>query len=78
MAKIYIDEKGYRRFSDSGKLVHRWAAEDKIGRPLKEGEVVHHGYRGKQCNDPDNLWVCKSQSEHMRIFHSRKTLGGRN
>jgi len=69
MAKTYIGKNGYRRFSDSGKSVHRWAAEAKIGRPLKSGEVIHHGYRGKRCNDPDNLWVFSSQSEHMRKKH---------
>jgi hypothetical protein len=69
MAKTYVGKNGYRRFSDSGKSIHRWVAEDKIGRPLRVGEVVHHGYRGKRCNDPDNLWVCKNQSEHMRKKH---------
>jgi len=69
MASTYKDKKGYRRFSDSGKSVSRWVAEKKIGRPLRDGEVVHHGFRGKGCNDPDNLWVCKNQSEHMKKKH---------
>ena len=72
MTKTYIDENGYRRFVDSGKLVSRWVAEDKIGRPLNKGEVVHHGSKGKKCNDPDNLWVFKNQSTHMRKAHSHK------
>ena len=72
MAKTYINKNGYRCFSDSGKQVSRWAAEKKIGRPLRKTEVVHHGYKGKKCNDPDNLWVFKSQSEHMKKAHSKK------
>lgn len=74
MAKTYIDSKGYRRFSDSGKQVSRWAAEQKISRPLQEDEVVHHGHQGKSCNNPDNLWVFKNQSEHMRKAHGKKNL----
>lgn len=71
MAKTYINKNGYRCFSDSGKQVSRWVAEKKIGRPLKKKEVVHHGYRGKKCNDPDNLWVFKDQSTHMRKKHRK-------
>jgi len=69
MARTYVDKNGYRRFSDSGKSVARWAAEDKIGRKLRSGEVVHHGYGGKTRNNPDNLWVFPSQLEHMRKKH---------
>ena len=72
MAKTYVNKNGYRCFSDSGKQVSRWSAEKKIGRPLKKNEVVHHGYKGKGCNDSDNLWVFKSQSEHMKKKHARK------
>ena len=72
MAKTYINKNGYRVFSDSGRLVSRWVAEKKIGRPLRTKEVVHHGFRGKKCNNPDNLWVYRTQSEHMRKEHSKK------
>lgn len=72
MAKTYINRNGYRCFADSGKQVSRWAAEKKIGRPLNKGEEVHHGFRGKRCNDPDNLWVFKNHSEHMGSAHSKK------
>ena len=33
-SKVYLDENGYYRFKDSDKLVHRWAAEIKLGRRL--------------------------------------------
>lgn len=36
---------------------HRLVAEEKIGRPLKEDEQVHHKNGDKQDNDPDNLEV---------------------
>lgn len=67
MAKTYIDENGYRRFSDSDKLVHRWASEKKLGRKLKSGEVVHHKDRNKQNNSLSNLWVFRNQDEHDKV-----------
>lgn len=66
-SKVYEDEKGYWRFKDSDVPVHRWVAERKLGRPLRPGEVVHHKDRDKSNNDPDNLWVFRSQEEHDEV-----------
>jgi hypothetical protein len=60
----YIDRNGYARFSDSGKLVHRWMAEKKIGRKLNYWEVVHHINRDKLDNHSNNLYVCRNQFHH--------------
>ncbi len=49
-----------------GKHIHRIVAEEKIGRKLKKGEVVHHIDGNKQNNTPDNLMVFSSQAEHAR------------
>jgi hypothetical protein len=65
--ETYEDENGYLRFSDTDKLVHRWAAEKKLGRKLREGEVVHHKDRNKKNNSPENLWVFKDQEKHDRV-----------
>jgi hypothetical protein len=62
----YTDKRGYIRFKDGAKLVHRVVAEQKLGRRLRPGEVVHHKDRDKTNNDPDNLWVYKSQADHNR------------
>jgi hypothetical protein len=62
----YTDDKGYKRFKDSNKSVHRWAAEKKEGRKLKPKEVVHHHDRDKTNNSPDNLYVFKDQKAHDR------------
>lgn len=64
MASTFIDENGYRRFSDSGNLVSRWVAEKKLGRELDDDEVVHHKNRNKGDNHSGNLWVFKNQSQH--------------
>jgi hypothetical protein len=70
MARWYIDENGYRRFSDSGELVHRWVAKKEYG--LGRGGVVHHMNRDKTDNHPDNLWVFKNQKQHDRAHRKDK------
>ena len=69
-SKTYIDAKGYRRFKDSNKLVHRWAAAKKAGRPIPKGKVVHHKDGNKRNNDPRNLQEM-SRSGHSSL-HSRQ------
>ncbi|MDR1838223.1 MAG: HNH endonuclease [Treponema sp.] len=69
--KTYIDENGYRRFSDSNKLVHRYVAEKKIGRKLRQEEIVHHINRNKLDNSPENLEVFANQAEHEK--HHKET-----
>jgi len=67
--KTFIASNGYRKFKDSGTLVHRWVAEKSIGRELKSGEVVHHKNGNKLDNTPKNLTVYRNQSEHMKKGH---------
>ena len=64
--KYYIDEDGYFRFNNSGKLLHRYIASKKIGRRLRRDEVVHHIDRNKKNNHSDNLYVCYPE-EHQAI-----------
>ena len=59
--------KGYSKIY--GKLAHRVIAEEKLGRPLKPTEVVHHRDGNKYNNHPDNLVVFQSSGEHTR-FHN--------
>ncbi|HDS29748.1 MAG TPA: HNH endonuclease, partial [Firmicutes bacterium] len=67
--KTYIDEKGYRRFKDSGRLVHRWVAEKKLGGKIGRGRVVHHKDGNKLNNTSWNLWVM-NRSAHSSL-HAR-------
>lgn len=57
----------------NGRLEHRFVAEQMLGRVLLPGEVVHHKDRNKHNNDPSNLMVFTSQSEHAT--HHRLTDG---
>ena len=58
-----------------GRHLHRKVAEEKIGRTLKKGEIVHHIDGNKHNNSPANLEVM-TQSEHMRT-HKNELRAGR-
>lgn len=66
----YTDSAGYSRFADSGRSVHRWAAEKKVGGRIFPGRVVHHRDENKRNNRPSNLLVM-SRSEHASL-HAKK------
>ena len=56
-----------------GRHTHRVVAEQMLGRPLKQGEVVHHIDRNRRNNDPSNLMIFPSQAEHA-LWHRNETL----
>lgn len=51
-------------------LEHRLVASAMLGRPLRDGEVVHHIDRNRANNDPSNLIVFASRAEHQ-AHHAR-------
>ena len=57
---------------DNARHKHRIVAENKLGRALKKGEIVHHLDGDKHNNDPDNLRIFVNQAEHARYHFSGK------
>jgi len=66
MARVYTDRNSYKRYADSGKLVHRHVASQKLGRTIKPREKVHHINRDKHDNRRSNLFVFHNQRAHDR------------
>ena len=70
MGNTYKDKKGYPRWSDSGRLVHRDVESNKIGGPIGKGRVVHHKDGDKSNFRKSNLTVM-SRSDHSSL-HAKK------
>jgi hypothetical protein len=64
-------EQGMRFIWVDGKKrpLHRLIVEEKLGRPLRSGEVVRHRDGDLLNNDPDNLLVM-SRQEHFNLSMS--------
>ena len=75
-SKAYKDRRGYLRFSNSDKLVHRWVLEKFFGHKLNPGTVVHHRDRDKTDNRRENLWAWPNQKKHDRIHRKDKRRFG--
>lgn len=68
------EDKAYPKLN--GRHAHRVIAEQKLGRPLRPGEIVHHKDDNILNNDPSNLHVFASQADHAR-YHSLVRWHGR-
>lgn len=53
---------------------HRYNAEQKIGRHLKPGEIVHHVDHCRTNNDPNNLLVFRTREDHSRFHRGGKLV----
>ena len=71
LSKVYIDKKGYKRFKDSGKLVHRHVMERKLGFRLRKDVIVHHINGIKTDNRFENLQLM-TKKEHFKHHTARK------
>jgi len=75
--KCYIDEStGYYKFKNTDKPVHIWVMEKKIGRTIRNGEVVHHINGNKLDNSSANLMLFKNQKDHQSWHEKQKNDTG--
>jgi hypothetical protein len=70
MGYKFKDKKGYPRWRDSGKLVHRTVASGMIGGTIGKGRVVHHRDGDKSNFRKSNLTVM-SRRDHS-LLHAKK------
>ena len=71
---------GYRYIYVDGVKVgeHIVVMEKKLGRKLRRGEIVHHRNETKTDNDPDNLVLYASQSQHIKHHYAEGSVLKRN
>lgn len=65
--------KGTSYEKTHGRHTHRIVMEQKLGRPLREEEIVHHIDGDHRNNDPDNLMVL-TRSEHVNLHRAQGDL----
>ena len=70
----YPDAAGY--IAKANVRQHRYVMERKIGRKLRKSEEVHHLDNDKTNNKPENLVLCSSHAEHMRLYHPIRVKNG--
>lgn len=75
---ISITDNGYIRFHNTksngcnaGRRLHDVIAEMKIGRRLRQNEVVHHKDGNKMNNHPDNLEVM-TRGQHTTLHKKQE------
>jgi len=81
---LYMDDRGYLRFKDSKKTIHRWIAYKYIYKPNKQKYIlpfrkyqIHHKDGNKTNNNVDNLelYIDKQHQEiHKDLIKEQFTL----
>ncbi len=71
-----LSQHGYRRIHFNGRTCyeHRVVAEQKIGRPLSCGEIVHHINNDKLDNNPENIYVFENRKSHEACHFEMEQL----
>jgi len=69
---FYYDRKGYPRWRNTNRLVHRTVVANEFGGKIPSGFVVHHKDENKSNFRKDNL-VLMTRSEHARL-HLRERM----
>lgn len=67
-----IEKSGYVsvKCEDGWILEHRFVMEQKIGRKLEAGEIVHYMDENRANNHPANLALCSGLRDHLETYHA--------
>ena len=70
----YVDVKiargsGWRTW----KMEHVMVMENKIGRKIRKGEIIHHINGDRKDNRIENLFLCKDKQHHNKVHYSQDT-----
>jgi hypothetical protein len=69
---VLIQLWNHPRADDRGLVYeHILVMENKIGRPLRPGEMVHHADENKGNNSPENLVLMENRAAHNRAHAGR-------
>jgi len=71
---VAIRNNNHPNSVDGYILEHRMIASNVLGRPLKDGEIIHHINRNPADNRNENLMIC-NQSYHDFLHHKMRRLG---
>ncbi|MBN1250158.1 MAG: HNH endonuclease [Anaerolineae bacterium] len=74
--QVKAHSEGRTYTKTNGRHTHRVVMENKLGRALRPGEIVHHKDGNKLNNAPGNLELISSQEEHARA-HFPQMLAAR-
>lgn len=65
---IFVKYPNHPRANKTGYIQeHILVAEQKLGRPLNDAEVIHHINGNKGDNSLENIYICASVAEHADI-----------
>ncbi len=73
---ILVPEGHHLRMNNGYAYEHQIVAEQKLGRRLQKGEIVHHKSGDKTDNRPENIEVCPSLFSH-KVNHRKVGLARR-